>query len=182
MKRVYILVAEGFEAVETLAPIDVLHRAGVEVVRVAVGGSLRVASSHNLVSLDCDVLIEECHFDDCDALVLPGGNPGYVNLCNSDIVRGVVKMYYENGTLIAAICGAPTVLAAAGVASGAHITCHSTVVDQMCDYCYDGGSVVEDGNILTAAGAGVSIAFALALLARIVDPETYKRTLRSMEV
>ena len=61
--RVYILIAEGFECVETLSPIDVLHRAGVEVIRVAVGGNLMVTSSHNLMTLSCDCLIEDCDFE-----------------------------------------------------------------------------------------------------------------------
>ena len=74
--RAYILIAEGFECVETLSPIDVLHRAGVEVIRVAVGGNLMVTSSHNLMTLSCDCLIEDCNFEGGDAVILPGGNPG----------------------------------------------------------------------------------------------------------
>ena len=120
--KAYILIAEGFECVETLSPIDVLHRAGVEVVRVAVGGSLVVRSSHDLMSLECDVLIEECDFEDGAALILPGGNPGYINLRNSDVVLRVVRDYYDGGRLVATICGAPTVLAAAGVARGCRVT------------------------------------------------------------
>jgi 4-methyl-5(b-hydroxyethyl)-thiazole monophosphate biosynthesis len=111
MKRVYILLAEGFECVEALAPIDVMNRAGVELKRVAVGGNLSVSSSHGLVSLMCDVLIEDADLSDGDAIILPGGNPGYINLRNSELVRNAVRNYYNSGRLVAAICGAPTVLA-----------------------------------------------------------------------
>ena len=180
--KAYILIAEGFECVETLSPIDVLHRAGVEVVRVAVGGSLVVRSSHDLMSLECDVLIEECDFEDGVALILPGGNPGYINLRNSDVVLRVVRDYYDGGRLVAAICGAPTVLAAAGVARGCRVTCHASVVAEMRDYNLVDSKVVEDGNLITAAGAGISIDFALAIANRFVDSETMLRVQQGMMV
>lgn len=181
-KRVYILIAEGFECVEALAPIDVMFRAGIDLCRVAVGGSLDVHSSHNLVTLHCDVLIEDVDMSDGVALILPGGNPGYINLRNSTLVCQVVREFYNSGRLLAAICGAPTVFAAAGIARGHNITCHSTVIDQMGDYRYTGDRVVEDGDIITAAGAGISVDFALAVVARLVDADTLSRVRRGMEV
>lgn len=182
MKRAYILVADGFECVEALAPIDVMKRAGVELRRVAVGGDLDVWSSHELVMLTCDMLIEDADLSDGDALILPGGNPGYVNLRNSELVRRAVADYYDGGRLVAAICGAPTVLATAGVARGSRITCHSSVVDEMVDYKYVGGSVIEDNNLITGAGAGVSVEFALTVAERLVDNDTLARVRRGMEV
>lgn len=182
MKRAYILLADGFEAVEAIAPIDVMNRAGVDVVRVAVGGSLDVTSSHNLVTLRCDVLLEDADFLDGEALILPGGNPGYLNLRSSEGVHRVVDDYYSWGKVVAAICGAPTVLSAAGVARGRRVTCHSSVISEMEGYDYVGGSVVEDGNLITAAGAGVSVEFALAVARRLVDDDTLARTRRGMEV
>lgn len=181
-KRVYILVAEGFECVETLAPIDVMNRAGVELRRVAVGGSLDVTSSHGLVTLRCDERIEDADLSDGVALILPGGYPGYVNLRSSEAVCRWVRDYYAAGRLVAAICGAPTVLAAAGVAHNRRITCHSSVVEEMGDYRYVGEDVVEDDNLITAAGAGLSIAFALAVAERLVDKDTLSRVRRGMEL
>ena len=180
--RVYILIAEGFECVETLSPIDVLHRAGVEVIRVAVGGNLMVTSSHNLMTLSCDCLIEDCNFEGGDAVILPGGNPGYVNLRESETVLHVVRRYYDDGRLVAAICGAPTVLAMAGVAKGCDVTCHASVVSEMKEYNIVGGRVVECGNLITAAGAGVSIEFALAIADRLKDEETMLRVRQGMMV
>lgn len=182
MKRVYILLADGFEVIEALAPIDVLCRAGVEVRRIAVGGSLDVTSSHNHATLHCDALIEDSCLSDGDAVILPGGNPGYINLRNSDAVRSVVREFMANGGLVAAICGAPTVLASAGVAHGRRITCHSSVVADMEGYDYVGGDVVEDDNLITGAGAGVSVEFALAVAARLVDSDVLSHTRRGMEV
>ena len=180
--KAYILIAEGFECVEALAPIDVMNRAGVELVCVAVGGSLDVCSSHGLVSLRCDVLIEDADLSDGDAIILPGGNPGYINLRNSELVRDAVRIYYNDGRLLAAICGAPTVLAMAGVAHGCRVTCHSSVVAEMAEYNYVGGSVVEDGNVVTGAGAGVSVEFALKVTERLVDGDTIARVRKGMEV
>lgn len=181
-KRVYILVAEGFECVETLAPIDVMNRAGVELRRVAVGGSLDVTSSHGLVTLRCDERIEDADLSDGVALILPGGYPGYVNLRSAESVCRWVRDYYDAGRLVAAICGAPTVLAAAGVAHGRRITCHSSVVEEMHSYTYLKKDVVEDDNLITAAGAGLSIAFALAIASRLVDADTLSRVRRAMEL
>lgn len=180
--KAYILIADGFECVEALAPIDVINRAGVELVRVAVGGSLDVCSSHGLVSLRCDVLIEDTDLSDGDAIILPGGNPGYINLRNSELVRDAVRIYYNDGRLVAAICGAPTVLALAGVAHGCRVTCHSSVVAEMMEYNYVGGSVVEDGNVVTGAGAGVSVEFALKVTERLVVGDTIARVRKGMEV
>ena len=177
-----MFIADGFECVEALAPIDVMNRAGVELKRVAVGGSLDVCSSHGLVTLKCDMLIEDADFSDGDAILLPGGNPGYINLRSSELVCEAVRTYCDGGRLVAAICGAPTVLAKAGVARGCMVTCHSSVVAEMGDYNYIGGSVVEDGNVVTGAGAGVSVAFALKVAERLVDVDTIARVRKGMEV
>ena len=182
MKRAYILLADGFECVEALAPIDVLFRAGVKVVRVAVGESLDVESSHGLVTLHCDTLLSDANFDDGIALIRPGGNPGYINLRESETVLHVVRRYYDDGRLVAAICGAPTVLAKAGVAKGCDVTCHASVVSEMKEYNVVGGRVVECGNLITAAGAGVSIEFALAIADRLKDDETMLRVRQGMMV
>lgn len=182
MKRAYILLADGFESVEALSSIDVLHRAGVELKRVAVGDTLAVVSSHNIMSLHCDMVLGDDMLEDGDALILPGGYPGYLNLGNSEAVCRVVRSYYESGRLVTAICGAPTVLAIAGVAKGCKITCHRSVVDKMTEYLYDNDGVVEDGNLITGAGAGRSIEFALAVASRLVDSQTLLQVSRGMEL
>ena len=182
MKRAYILLADGFECVEALSSIDVLHRAGVELKRVAVGDRLIVASSHGIMSLQCDMLLGDSLLEDGDALILPGGYPGYVNLGESEAVCRVVREYYNSGRLVAAICGAPTVLAKAEVAKGCRLTCHRSVVERMGDYLYQNDGVVEDGNIITGAGAGRSIEFALAVASRLADAETLLLVRQGMEL
>ena len=105
-----------------------------------------------------------------------------LHLRSSELVRELVRTYYDSGRLVAAICGAPTVLAKAGVAHGCRVTCHSSVVAEMGDYNYIGGSVVEDGNVVTGAGAGVSVEFALKVVERLVDVDTIARVRKGMEV
>ncbi|MBO7307345.1 MAG: DJ-1/PfpI family protein [Alistipes sp.] len=182
MKKVYILLADGFEVIEALAPIDILKRAGVEVVRVAVGNSLDITSSHGHATLHCDTNIAKADLSDGDVLILPGGNPGYINLRTNEDVLNVVRYYFGQNRLIAAICGAPTVLAYAGVAKGANITCHSSVLHEMEGYNRLKESVVKDGNILTSAGAGHSIAFGIEIARCLVDGDTLSRTQQGMEL
>lgn len=182
MAKIYILFADGYEVIEALATADVMFRAGIETVRVAVGSTLDVTSSHNLATVHCDCTIDDARFDDGDALILPGGNPGYINLRSSTKVCDVVRDFYNSGRIVGAICGAPTVLAAAGIAHHREITCHSSVVGEMGEYSYRGGSVVEDGNLITGAGAGVSVEFALAVAARLTDSNTLSQVRRAMEL
>ena len=182
MAKAYILLADGYEVIEALASIDVMHRADIDIVRVAVGNSLDVTSSHNLTTIHCDCTIDEARFEDGDALILPGGNPGYINLRTSAKVCDAVRYFYNSGRIVAAICGAPTVLSAAGVAHRREITCHSSVISQMGEYTYRGGSVVEDGNLITGAGAGVSVEFALAVAARLTDSKRLSQVRRGMEL
>lgn len=180
--KAYILLAEGFEVIEALATIDVMQRAGVECVRVAVGNDLDVSSSHNIVECRADLLLSEADLSDGAALILPGGNPGYINLGSNDTVREWTRRYFDEGRVVAAICGAPTVLALSDVARGSRITCHSSVREQMEGYDVVGGNVVEDDNLITGAGAGVSVEFALAVAARLIDPQTLARVRKGMEV
>lgn len=180
--KAYILLAEGFEVIEALATIDVMQRGGIECVRVAIGNELNVRSSHGIVECRADLLLSDADLSDGAALILPGGNPGYINLGASEQVREWVRRYYDEGRTVAAICGAPTVLALSEVARGCRITCHSSVREQMSGYEVVGGNVVEDGNLITGAGAGVSVEFAMAVAARLVDEQTLARIKKGMEV
>lgn len=182
MNKAYILLADGFEVIEALSVIDVMNRGGIECVRVAVGDSLKVSSSHGLVVCDADITLDGSDLDDGEAIVLPGGYPGYVNLGDSESVGRWVRRYYDSGRTVAAICGAPTVLARHGIALGRAVTCHRSVRERMTGYDLRGGSVVADGNLITGAGAGVSVQFALAVAERLTDPATLARIKAGMEV
>ena len=181
MKRAYVLLADGFEVIEALATVDVLKRGGVEVVTLSIGDSLDVASSQQIV-VQADALLSAADLSDGDALVLPGGYPGYENLAAEGAVLKVVVDYCNSGRFVAAICGAPTVLVAAGVAGGRLMTCHSGVREAMWGCQLSDKSVEQDANIITGIGAGHSIEFALCLLEALTDVGTVDGVRRAMEL
>ncbi len=160
--KAYILLADGFETIEALTPLDILRRCGIDAKTVSITGSLEVISSHSL-KVEADILLSSA-VSDGDMIILPGGFPGYVNLRENPKVLSLVRGYCEAGKYVAAICGAPTVLKEAGVARGKKITCHSSVLDEVKgDYCCTCADVECDGNIVTGKGAGLSLPFALRL-------------------
>ncbi len=182
MKKVYVLLADGFETIEALTPVDILHRCGIDVCTVAIGNSKTVKSSHK-VTVNADLLLDEADVTDGDAIILPGGFPGYVNLADSVEVGNLVKYYYENGRIVAAICGGPTVLKRYEIATGKKITCHSSVQAEMeSDYEYVGGNVCKDGNLITGKGAGLSLEFAIAIAKRLVDESTMKKLFNGLQI
>ena len=84
--KIYLLLAEGFETIEALTPIDIFRRAGTDIESVSITGSLSVTSSQG-IEVKADALWEDINFDDGDALILPGGYPGYENLNRRERLR-----------------------------------------------------------------------------------------------
>lgn len=167
-KRVIVPVANGFEEIEAVVVIDILRRAGLEVVVAGVEGS-DVIGSH-AIALRCDASIEEC--ENADAIVLPGGMPGSQRLKESKAVRALVTRFHAEGKLVAAICAAPTVLEACGMLDGRRATSHPDQAGEMKRCVYETTAVVTDGNLVTSRGAGTAIEFAAELVRRLVDDAT----------
>lgn len=180
--KTLLLLAEGFETIEALTPIDVMTRAGIDIIKVSISESRRVVSSHGIVALDADMILPEIDGIMADAVILPGGFPGYANLAASAAVGNTVRRHFDDNRTVAAICGAPTVLAAHRIALGRRITCHTSVRDRMNGYICEGGDIIQDGNLITGAGAGVSVAFSLAVLRALTDDDTLRRVAAGMEV
>ncbi|MBQ0080644.1 MAG: DJ-1/PfpI family protein [Alistipes sp.] len=181
MKSIYILLAEGFELIEAMSTIDVMHRADVETRLVHVLPEKKVTSSHSLASLDTSLSIDQVNID-ADAIMLPGGFPGYETLRTTPKVLEIVRQYDKAGKIIAAICGAPSVLPAAGIKPHSKLTAHHSVHPLLKDYDIQTSAVVRDGNIITGAGAGQSINFAMALLEALVDEKQVKQVAYGMEI
>ena len=178
----FIFLANGFEDIEAIAPIDILRRGGVNVKTVSINSSADVQSSHGIM-VKADTTIDEADFSQGDALILPGGYPGYKNLGESTAVGKIVSSFYNSGKIVGAICGAPTVLAANKVAEGSTVTCHSCAVEIMeQNYNYVGGDVICDKNLITAVGAGLSIDFGLELLGALTDDATVGKVKKAMEL
>jgi protein deglycase len=170
MPTVLVILPEGFEELEAVAPIDVLRRAGCEVTLAALGPGIHV-TGRNGITLHADTpleaLLAEAPLFDC--LLLPGG-PGVAQLRASPAVRELVARHHGAGKLLAAICAAPTVLHDAGLLHGRRYTAHPSVANELTAILAE-ERVVRDGQLLTSRGAGTALDFGLALVAALVSPE-----------
>jgi len=160
MAKVLVPLAEGFEEIEAMTVTDVLRRAGVEVVTVGIPGSLVTGSRK--VRVYADRKVDDVNTAEFDALVLPGGYPGYMNLGKSKKIMDMIVTFNKQNKLIGAICAAPTVLAKAGILENKRATCYPGMEKELPYPRSD--KVVVDGNIVTSQGPGTAIPFALKLV------------------
>ncbi len=180
MKKVYVFLADGFEDVEALIPIDVLRRGGIDVTTVSVMGDYLVESAHG-VRMMADTLIEDVDVSDADLLFLPGGMPGASNLFAHKGVCEAVKAQAEKGKKVAAICAAPAVvLGQLGILKGKRATCYPGFEHLLEGATYTGGLVSIDGNITTGEGPAAAFPFAYELLAQLVDKQTAEQISEGM--
>ncbi|MBR1530809.1 MAG: DJ-1/PfpI family protein [Eubacterium sp.] len=162
---VYVFLADGFEIIEALAPVDMLTRAGISVKTVGVTGSL--AKSSCGVPVACDMTIDEFDFYDVEAIVLPGGMPGTLNLENNEQVQSAINNAVSIDVPVCAICAAPSILGHKGLLSGKEATCFPGFEEALDGATLSDKYVVTDGNFITARGAGVCIDFGLAIVAKL---------------
>lgn len=154
MKKVYVLLAEGFEILEAMAPIDIMRRAGIKVVTLSINKTLEVNSAQG-VMVKADELFKD--YKDASGIFLPGGYSGYENLFKSDEAMELTKYYLDNNRLVAAICGAPSSLGRRRMIDNRNITLHFGCYDLVKDFCnIIKKPIVLDGNLLTASGSGYS--------------------------
>lgn len=169
-KTAIVVLAEGFEEIEAIAPIDILRRAGVRVSIVGIG--TEVIKSSRAVGVQTDKLLEDIE-ELPDAVILPGGLPGATNLAKSKVLAAFLKKMNAAGKLIAAICAAPAaVLAPLGILDGKKATCYpGCESDFSSKVICSQDSVVKDGNVLTSRGPGTAIEFALAIVKELVSSD-----------
>ncbi len=163
MKKVYVFFADGFEEIEALTSVDVLKRAGADVVMVSVTPNEIVVGAHEVPVL-CDKNIDSCDLMDADLLLLPGGMPGAQTLSECDFLGKALVRQVEKGKPVAAICAAPMVLGKLGILKGKKATCYPGFEGFLEGAEYTGASVQRDGLIVTGKGPGVSLEFALAVV------------------
>jgi 4-methyl-5(b-hydroxyethyl)-thiazole monophosphate biosynthesis len=178
MKSAVVFLAPGFEEIEAVTAIDVLRRAGV---RVIVAGTREgsVTGSHE-ITVQPDARIEEVDPESVDMVVLPGGLPGSVHLRDDPRVRAFVQALDRAGKYTCAICAAPTVLKAAGVAAGRKLTSHPVVQEDFRDCDYREDRVVVDGTVVTSRGAGTALEFSLELVRLLVGPDKARELAAAM--
>lgn len=168
--KVYALIANGSEEVECLAVVDILKRAGMEVILAAVGEGRTVTTAHNIV-ITADVNYEDCDASDGDLLFLPGGVPGTPNLEASEKVCRDVAEYYKAGKHVAAICAAPSILGHLGILEGKKATCFPGFEEDLRGAEYVSDGVVTDGTVTTARGLGFAIDLGLELVRVMISAE-----------
>ena len=172
MAKVYVFLADGFEDVEALIPVDVLRRGGVDVTTVSVMDDSQIVETSHNVQIVADEMIEDCDFSDADLLFLPGGMPGATNLYEHEGVRQAVLSQAKAGKKVAAICAAPAVvLAQLGVLDGKKATCYPGFEKLLTKAQYTADLVTVDGNITTAEGPAAAFPLAYELLSQLVNKE-----------
>ena len=180
MAKVYVFLADGFEDVEALIPIDVLRRGGVDVVTVSTTEFPLVESAHG-VNIEADLQFEQADFSDADLLMLPGGMPGASNLYAHEGVCKAVCNQFAAGKKIAAICASPAVvLSPLGILEGKKATCYPGFEKALEGSTYTGDLVTVDGNVTTGEGPAAAFPYAYELLAQLVDKKTSEQVAEGM--
>lgn len=176
---VYVFLADGFEIIEALAPVDMLRRAKIDV--KTVGVSSEIVTSSCGVGVKCDMTIDEFDFYDVEAVVLPGGMPGTINLENSSAVQKVIDNANNTNAFICAICAAPSILGHKGLLSGKKAVCFPGFENSLegCESCCE--YVVTDGKFITAKGAGVCIDFGLEIVKQLRGGELSDEIRKSIQ-
>ena len=159
---IYVFLADGFEEVEALTPVDVLRRFGLNVKTVSITDEKKVRGTHNIY-VEADELLKNVVETDFDMLVCPGGLPGADNLENCDGVVSMLERGVKKGKLLGAICAAPKIFGRYGIVNGKKATCFPGFENKLigADVKYD--RVVRDGNVITSRGIGTAMEFALCL-------------------
>lgn len=177
MPTVLTLLAEGFEEIEAITPIDLLRRAGAEVTLAALGPGIHVTGRTG-ITMHADTVLAPVENQLFDCLLLPGG-PGVKNLRADPRVVPLVRRHEDGGRWIAAICAAPTVLHDAGLLAGRRYTAHFSVANEL-DRILADERVVVDGRIITSRGAGTALDFGLRLVAALFSAEAAREISRSV--
>jgi 4-methyl-5(b-hydroxyethyl)-thiazole monophosphate biosynthesis len=184
MKKVIVLLAEGFEEVEAVTPIDYLRRAGLEVTITAIGGSLSAKGARG-ITLNADALlrdiIQKGETTAFDAVIIPGGMPGAANIAASEECGALILKMAAAGKLVCAICAAPAVvLAPLGLLSGKKFTCYPGMEEKVQNAQWTDERVAIDGAIITSRSAGTAGEFAATIISRLVSEAEGDKIARSV--
>lgn len=180
MARVAIIMADGFEEIEAITLIDVLRRGGIEVTTAGVDGDLP-RGAHG-ISVRTDTLLAQITEAAFDLVVLPGGGPNARTLREHPGVLALLQRQVAAGRPVAAICAAPTALAAAGLLQGKRATCYPGFEGMLTGAVLSQDAVVEDGLVTTSRGPATALAFALHLTEALVGVEVATRVRRDLLV
>jgi 4-methyl-5(b-hydroxyethyl)-thiazole monophosphate biosynthesis len=178
-QRVLCLLSHGFEEIETVAPIDLLRRAGAKVTVGSLTGDKLVTGRCQITML-ADVVLRGVNPQAYDLLLIPGG-PGVKALRADGRPARWAREFVQAGKLVAAICAAPLVLADAGLLTGKRFTAHFSTENELPE-AQRNEPVVEDGLLITSRGAGTAVVFGLALVRRLFGPPTAQEVAQAIMI
>ncbi len=181
MKEAYVFLAEGFEEVEALTPVDLLRRAGLPVKTVSITDDHEVKGAHG-IPVCADVLLRDTDFKGAAWLILPGGLPGATNLYDCRELRELLKAQYESADgRIAAICASPgVVLGQLGLLKGRKATCYPGFQKYMEGADYQDRRVTVDGKFVLGNGPSSALVWALAIVTAWAGEEKMNSTANAM--
>jgi 4-methyl-5(b-hydroxyethyl)-thiazole monophosphate biosynthesis len=178
---VYLLLGTGFEETEAIAPLDLLRRAGCNVLSVGVNGKT-VYGGHG-IGIEADITLEEMDLTNMEMIVLPGGLGGVASVRASEQAMNALRFAWENDKFVAAICAGPTVLADLGITDGRKATCYPGCESGMgqADMVAD-APCVRDGKLITGTSAGCAVPFALMLIEALKGTEEAQRVAQQIVI
>lgn len=165
---IYMFLANGFEEIEALLPLDLMRRAGLEVTTVGIGGK-DITGSHG-ITVKADIADSELSDSSPECVILPGGMPGTKNLDASPVVHKALDDALENNSLICAICAAPMILGKRGILRGKKATCFPGFEEYL-EGATVGGRAVRDGQVITGIGMGAALEFGIEIVAALLGRE-----------
>lgn len=166
---IYVLMVDGFEEIEAIEPIDIMRRAGLNVVTVGVNNQT-VKGAHN-ITIKADIMIDDVNTEDMELLMLPGG-PGHSNLEENQKVHKLIDYASENDLYIAAICASPSIIGKKGLLNGKKATCFPGFEQFLLGAELVSDKAVCDGKIITGKGAGAAADFGFLIVEKLMDKKS----------
>ncbi len=176
---VYVFLANGFEETEAIAPIDILRRSGVEVKTVGIGSNL-ITSSHK-ITVTTDISEDELTEKNLEAVILPGGMPGTLNLEASATVQKYIDIAVKKGCYVCAICAAPSILGHKNLLNGKKAVCFPGFEKDLEGAVIENLPAVADGQFITGKGAGAALEFGLLISEKLCGKEVSQKVRKSMQ-
>ena len=178
---VYVLLGTGFEEVEAITPVDLLRRAGVDVLTVGINGKT-VYGGHG-IGIAADVTMDEMDLERMEMIVLPGGLGGVASIRGCQKAMDAIRYAHEHNKFVAAICAGPTILAELGITNGKKAVCYPGCEEEMgsAEVVQDQASAT-DGQVITGTSAGCAIPFALSLITALRGADEAQKIARQIVI
>ncbi len=179
----YLFLADGFEEIEALCPLDLMRRAGLNIQTVGMGKKV-ITGAHQIpvqADLSDEELFEIIDNTTIESIILPGGMPGTTHLDESPLVHHAIELALQQSSLLCAICAAPSILGKMGLLNQKEATCFPGFEDSLIGATISAKKVVKDGQILTAAGMGAALDFGLAIVASFCGEEKSQQIRKNIQ-